>query len=589
LFLIIVVVALGAFVFYRPSAPVSSKQPAGTGPAVKTSARSYTIEASLQPRERLLTGVCRVSLTNEQDQDLSELFFHLYPNAFRSADRTPAPANAYPKGFGPGGMDVLEVEVNGEVTPGETTDTLLRVPLKNPLKPGGQLVVDMKFQVSIPPAEYRFGQYDGVTMLANWYPVLAVVDKSGWRNDPYYPLGDPFYSQAADYQVSLVLPTEQVVASTGSQGREEILRDGLKRVSMKADKVRDFAIVASDRFHLETLRDGEVTLKSYSLNGHDQNGRTALHAASQALRFYGEAFACPYPYGQFSLVEVPMDGLSGMEYPQLTMINVQEYAKSDLRRWQPLMSHEVAHQWWYGLVGTDQCGEPWIDEGLATWSSEVFLRQQYGAAGSPRQGTPPGRILRPLSDFTDRSEYYTLVYYGGSMFWESLENKIGYDGLLKVWRGLAAQRQYREVSTDDLLVLIEKEAGTDAAASCREFLGLKPENQAAPGSGEKNLVNNIVSGDLPDLTVKSAGVNRRGERNYVIIQVANQGSKPAGGFAVVLEEPDGPGWKQRLAGLPPGGSYTFNCPSDGRGTVVVDSQNEVQEQNEDNNRFPYGG
>ncbi|NPV90780.1 MAG: hypothetical protein HPY50_08410 [Firmicutes bacterium] len=587
--LVIMAVAVGAFFFYRPSAPSSAQKPAEKGQTVPGPARSYVIDASLQPKTRLLSGSCKVGLINEQSHDLNELFFHLYPNAFRSADRTPAPAEAYPMGFGPGGMDVLEVKVNSEVVPGQVTDTLLRVPLKNRLKPGGQVVVEVRFQVNIPLAEYRFGQFDGVTMLSSWYPVLAVADESGWKNDQYYRLGDPFYSQVADYQVNLVLPTEQVVASTGKQVREEILKDGLKLLVIKAERVRDFALVASSDFYLETLKDGELTLKGYSRKGHEGNGRTALHAASQALRFYGEAFSYAYPYGQFSLVEVPMDGLSGMEYPMLAMINTREYGKSDLRQWWPLISHEVAHQWWYGLVGTDQCKEPWIDEGLAVWSSELFLRAQYRGAGVPRSTvSPPGRILRPLSEFTDHSEYYTLAYYGGSMFWESLEGRIGNEGLLKVWKALAAKYQYREVSTAEILDLIEREAGGEAAASSREFLGLRPEKPAPAESGDQNPVNNIVSGDLPDLVVKSAEVNRRGERNYLIIQVQNQGSQPAGPFTVVLEEPDGDGWKQSLAGLPPGRSYTFNCPSSGRGTVVVDSGNQVQEQDEDNNRRQYG-
>lgn len=585
--LLILGLTLGVFFFYRLPADDRSSQPAEAQPAVKGPQRSYRIDANLDPQNRILTGVCRLKLVNDQSQDLSELYFHLYPNAFSSIDKTPAPPQAYTLGFSPGGMEVAAVKVNNQPASVEVNNTALRVSLRAPFEPGDQLEVEIPFKVTIPQTAYRFGQSGSVTVLGNWYPVLAVHDRDGWRLDPYTSLGDPYFSQIADYQVSLVLPTEQVVASTGRLEKEEIVKDGLKRISLKAERVRDFALVASADFHIETMRDGEVTLRAFSLKGHESNSRTALHAASQSLKFFGRAFATPYPYSQFSIVEVPMEGLSGMEYPLMALIDSREFVKTDLRQWQPLISHEAAHQWWYGLVGSDQCREPWIDEGMAVWSSEMFLRDLYGTPPNRGLTPPPGSILRPLSEFTDKSEYYTLVYHGGSIFWEALENRIGREGLLQVWQAVIKKHQYREVTTSDLLALIEGRAGVEAANACREFLGIKTEKPAVVSQTGESTVNNIVSEELPNLAVESAEITQRGERNYLIIQVINRGNEDASGFSVTLEEPAGGGWTQRLAGLKAGKTYTFNCLTSGRGVVVVDSKDEVRESNENDNRFSY--
>lgn len=590
--LLLLGLAGGGFFFYRQPAESQISQPAaippGSGPV-----RSYQIDVLLDPAARRLTGVCRLTLQNDLPHSLGELFFHLYPNAFRSRDTTPAPPAAYPAGFVPGGMEVGEVKVEGLPVPAEIQGTVLRVSLPRALPAGGWAEVEIPFELTIPVVAYRFGQWDGVTVLGNWYPILAVYDEGGWHLDSYLPLGDPFYSQVADYQVVLTIPTEQVVAASGLLESEEILGGGWKRISLKAAKVRDLALVTSARFHLETLRDGDITLHAYSLPGHAEKSRLALYAASRALQFYQHTFACPYPYRQFSLVEVPMQGMSGMEYPLMAMISSRVFAFTSLSQWQPLVAHEVAHQWWYGLVGSDQWREPWIDEGMAVWSTELLLRE-LNQTGQRRKGALPSpeNVLYTLEEFSDVDEYYALVYFGGSRFWEALEERIGGERVRELWSALAAEYQYREISTTKLLELIDRTVGKEAGDFARGQLGIPTETSRA-GDPSSNVVNNIVSGDAdrvsgqPDLIVQGASVDRRGEKYYLIIQVKNQGAQAAGEFAIAVKEPDGPGWVQKLAGLPPGKTYTFSCSTIGRGTVVVDCLDQVAESNEDNNFCPY--
>ena len=590
--LLLMGLALGGFFFYRQPAEIRISQPAAVPPG-SGSVRSYQIDVVLDPAARRLAGVCRLTLQNDLQHSLGELFFHLYPNAFRSRDTTPAPPAAYPAGFVPGGMEVGEIKVEYQPAPAEVQGTVLRVSLPRALPAGGRVEVEIPFELTIPAVAYRFGQWDGVTALGNWYPVLAVYDESGWHLDPYLHLGDPFYSQAADYQVVLTIPTEQVVAASGLPESEEILGGGWKRILLKVAKVRDLALVTSARFHLETLQDGDITLRAYSLSGHEDSSRLALSAASRALQFYRRTFACPYPYRQFSLVEVPMQGLNGMEYPLMAMISSREFAFTSLSQWQPLIAHEVAHQWWYGLVGSDQWREPWIDEGMAVWSTELLLRE-LNQTGPRRKRAPPspGSVLYTLEEFSDASEYYTLAYLGGSLFWEALEGHIGRDRVCQLWSALAAEYQFREISTYKLLELIDRVAGKAVGDFARGQLGILSTSPRA-GASDSNAVNNIISGEVgagsrqPDLTVENASVYRRGEKNCLIVRVMNRGTQAAGEFAIAFREPDSPGWVQKLAGLPPGRTYTFSCSTTGWGTAVVDCYDQVAESNENNNFYSY--
>lgn len=561
---------------------VKTSTPPASPAATAEAPRRYQMEVFLDPAARRAEGNWQLSLRNETTQSLTELYFHLYPNAFRAPDATPAPAAAYRGGFNTGGIEVREIKVEGRPAAGEVKGTILRLPLERPLQPGKTVILEMQFQVDIPGLAYRFGQDEGVTVLGNWYPLLAVYDQQGWHLDPYLKIGDPFYSQMADYKVSVVLPTEQVVAATGWVEKETLLGQGKKRVELVARQVRDFALVCSDAFQLETKRINGITLRSYSWPQHAASARQAMEAAASALLFFSRTYHY-YPYPQFSLVEVPMNGLSGMEYPLLVMLNSRLYAEKNTReQWESLVAHEVAHQWWYNLVGSDQFAEPWLDEGMAVWAAEVYLREQ-GQGGRRQKGQSrsangsPGKVLQPLAAFSDAAEYYALAYYGGSLFWEKLEERLGAEKVKQIWRRIASQYCYRELSTAALLQLINEAAGENLQEFCLAQLGVQGIGlAAAPKAGEEKKG--------PDLAIAQAVTVVRGESMYVVIQVENRGTEAAGSFSVEVEEDRGKKWEQRLAGLPPGKSYTFSGAVSGPGTIRVDCHSEVEESDEENNR-----
>ena len=240
---------IAALVFYGFYVRDSySEDPAS---AISENCNRYNISVIFNPDEKIINGVQQVSVINNSSDEWKELYFHLYPNAFKTLDSCPFPKEeieaAYPKGFLPGFIDIEKIETKNGLLKFEINDTILKVQLQKPLKPGQQVQISMEFKDLLPPSLGRFGYGQYSFNIANWYPILAVYDENGWNKDPYYPIGDPFYSDVAIYEVKIKAPKQYEIASTGSV--EEKKEDGTWcNWTFKTGLVRDFAWIASDTF-----------------------------------------------------------------------------------------------------------------------------------------------------------------------------------------------------------------------------------------------------------------------------------------------------------------------------------------------------
>ena len=142
----------------------------------------YDLEATLDPERGTVSGSSRVEYTNNQSAPLSEIYFHLYPNAtvFSQDVRRP------------GRLEITAVRVDKKSRPFVVEETLLKVMLGSTLESGEQVVLDLSWELTVPDYPGRLGENDGIISLGNWYPILAVYDAAGWHLDPYYDWGDPF-------------------------------------------------------------------------------------------------------------------------------------------------------------------------------------------------------------------------------------------------------------------------------------------------------------------------------------------------------------------------------------------------------------
>jgi hypothetical protein len=268
-------------------------------------------------------------------------------------------------------------------SPSGTNPTAVVVPLPTPVGPGETVTVELAGQIRVPPKQGRWGQWDGVTFLTNALPVVAFYDDRGWHDVPFVPWHQPFWNEAGVYTATITLPADEKLACSAAVKDESPAEGGMRRVTMQPFVGRDFAVVCSPKFQEFTgaanLPDGRtVALRCLAQPQHRHYAREMLRVAAEAIAVYS-AWLGPYPSDQFTLVE-SFFGWNGNESAGLVMIDERVFDMPKLGRGyiEYLVSHELCHQWWYNLVGTNGYSETFLDEGAATYFTHRLMDQKYG-------------------------------------------------------------------------------------------------------------------------------------------------------------------------------------------------------------------
>jgi hypothetical protein len=443
----------------------------------------YTLDVSFHEQEKLVRAALQLDYTNNTGTGLGELYFILHPNAFSSRGDVPFPDDqldqAYPEGFSEGYIDILKVESDYGIAheiEGERGE-FLRVDLYTPLKAGDSIVLNMEFEVKLPNSLGRFGYGEYTYNITNWYPILAVYDREvGWSLYPYYDIGDPFYSDVANYKVTITVPKDYEVACTGVvNGITEY--DDVNSWHIEAMVVRDFAWILSDEFMVSEERVDDTLVKSYYYSRH--SGTKALEYGRDAIEIFNEYFG-DYPYPQFSIVQADFY-IGGMEYPNLVLNDKSLYNTGSQFMLEYVTVHETAHQWWYGLVGSDQVMESWLDEGLTEYSTVIYFEEKYGRERGQAiyEGLVEGKyqsyknrlnaldqeqddtILKPTYQFEDWMAYDALVYGKGAMVFHNLRREMGDDTFKEVLTRYYNEMRFKNATTQDLIDICNKVTNRD--------------------------------------------------------------------------------------------------------------------------------
>lgn len=422
----------------------------------------YKMGLYLDTGKRSMFGNTILLTRNTSGQALNELWFTVYPNAFKDYRQSPAPSDAYFAGFNEGYLEFQEFKVNGEKVECFLDGLSLQAVLNRDICPGEDIKVEMQWRAQIPQLAYRYGNKGGVYMLGNFYPILNVLRGDGWHNSYNSAFGDPFCFHCADYQVNLSLPEAFRVVSTGSK-KETITEDNGREVHyIEAQNVRDFCLAVLYDYNESVYGQNQPEIICYSPAKQSELAAQVLGQSAEILNYYACSWGS-YPYADFKIVFVPMRGFHGMEYSGLIFLSeefLQPKAYKD--RGEFILAHEIAHQWWYGMVGNDQLKEPWLDEGLANWSAYKYLEKYRGIQTPCRNEFQDGiNLAREMREIVSRQEYYRMIYSGGDAFWFALEKEMGEDTVNKVLRRYLADFRFKLATTDDLLMVIKKEARRD--------------------------------------------------------------------------------------------------------------------------------
>lgn len=459
-------------------------------PAEEIRVNRYNISCYFDQVEKLLKGYQHLTYYNNEETILEDLYMHLYPNAFEKEDAAPfepfEQGSAYPEGFNTGFINIDNVRVEGQRGDWEYKSSdreVLIIRLSDPIGPGESVEVDICFTVKFPHCYGRFGYGENTVKAANWYPIAAVFDHNGWNLDPYHAIGDPFYSDVADYRVSLVLPKGYTVASTGEVLKNRRHYGENREWTMQAEKVRDFAWIAAEDFSVGSKKTDGTTVRSYYFD--KGTGKKALEYAVDAVSIFNECFG-KYPYKNYSVVAADFF-VGGMEYPNLVLISKELYNIERLFTLEYITVHETAHQWWYGIVGSNQVGEAWLDEGLTEYSTILYFEKKYGpdtAKGlfenlikkryyeyvAAAEEGPGANIQGTLEEYRDSEQYHTLVYCGGALIFQNLRDIMGDEKFFRVLEVYYRNYAFQNATAEDFIRIIENMGDNSLGERIREWL-----------------------------------------------------------------------------------------------------------------------
>lgn len=439
---------------------------------------TYNLEIVYDEESHSLLGNEEVDYINNSSNSFKEIYFHLYPNAFREgAKEKPVSlahiTSAYPNGESYGNIEISSVKVDSTIVEhrveGED-ENILAVPLVKELFPDESVKIYVEFAVKIPNVNHRFGYGENTINIANFYPIACVYeDGKGFSTDLYARNGDPFYSDIANYNVKITYDKSLSLASSGdvvsSKADDDIT------ATIKAEKVRDFAMVFSNKFNCKNEISEGIELKYYYYN--DETPSETLSLAVKALNFFNEKFG-KYPYKQLSVVQNNFV-YGGMEYPNLVMISDTLSTETSYY----VIVHEIAHQWWYGVVGNDEFNEAWVDESLTEYSTVLFFEnyEEYGYDYKTLVTNAntsfkfyydiyksvcdevDTSMNRALNQFDTDPEYVHSVYTQGVIMYDSLRELIGEKKLYECCKTYYEKMAYKNASGAELISIFSRTSG----------------------------------------------------------------------------------------------------------------------------------
>jgi hypothetical protein len=478
---------------------------------------NYTIQVALNDKQHSLKGDLSVEYINNSPDTLTYIWFHLWPNAYKNKNTALAKQLANDKAGEkkattnePGFIDSLRFAVNGQTISTETDTAnidMVKLVLPQPLLPGKQITIATPFFVKLPNYYSRSGYNGQQFMVCQWYPKPAVYDRTGWHAFPYLDQGE-FYSEYGSFKVKITVPAEYVVGATGTlQTQPELNKykqigiennKGAKTVPYKTstpgklktlqyfgEHIHDFAWFAGKDYIIryDTLQLTEhdtVNVFSYGQSSGNKTWKNSTSYIKDAVRHYSKWIG-QYPYPVVQAVEGPKNLSSGgMEYPMITLITSPNAKEEEM---DAVITHEVGHNWFYGILGSNERDHPWMDEGINTYFQFRYEAEKYRTNSLFGSMIPKdvkelsevdfqARIYEVLNSlpaqqpittgstgFTNKDEYGIVVYVKTAVWLYILERALGRDVLDKGLQAYFKDWQFRHPTPEDFKKELEAVSG----------------------------------------------------------------------------------------------------------------------------------
>jgi hypothetical protein len=470
---------------------------------------SYQISCRLDAEKKIVDGTELVSWTNTTTKPAPTLQFHLYLNAFRNTLSTfwresggERRGNRLPESWGSieltrmtlaDGSDLLPALTYLSPDDGNPHDrTVAEVQLPRAVAPGETISVSIDFRSRLPRVSTRTGWKGDFFLVAQWFPKIAVFEEDGWNCHQFHASSE-FFADFGDYDVSIEVPARYrgKVGATGVRVEERDLPGDRVLYRFRQESVHDFAWTADpdyrvihDLFREPGVADTQIHL--FLQPEHRGQAARYLRAVRTAMSGYGRVLG-PYPYATLTIVDPPWGarGAGGMEYPTLITGGTHRFAPANVHSPESVTIHEFGHQYFYGLLASNEFEEPWLDEGFNEYMENRVVGAAYGsnhpvlsvfgwrvpvnvAIRLPLDSNrryfavaTQDALASPAWKFRARTSYGAHVYSKTALVLATLERLVGTSTMNRALRLYADRWRFKHPTTADWIAAVNDATGRD--------------------------------------------------------------------------------------------------------------------------------
>ncbi|MDD5542060.1 MAG: M1 family metallopeptidase [Acidobacteriia bacterium] len=501
----------------------------------------YRISARLDTKAKAVIGSETLTWRNTSGDNVGELRFHLYLNAFKNEKSTfiresggRLRGDTLEKGKW-GYIDVQDIRLASgfDLKPSlkflhpddnnADDQTVMSVTLPQPVAPGQSVDLKISFYSKLPQVFARSGYFGDFYMVGQWFPKIGVYEHPGmryatqgqWNCHQYHAMSE-FYADYGSYQVDITVPSNYVVGATGVQQSHLSNPDGTTTYTFSQEDVHDFAWTADPTFiRVERTFKADQMVSSKELEDvaklvdrpvdevrlqdvkmilliHPEHAAQIdrhFRAVENGLKYFGLWYG-KYPYPTITVVDPAYhaDGAAGMEYPTLFTGGTSWLPDPPPGEVEGVVIHEFGHQYWYGMVGSNEFEESWLDEGFNTYSTGRVIDTAYGPQsyklnvmgipvtwlisalkfdndalnrGITLSSTRRDFIVRNAWDYYDESSYATNSYMRTAATLRTLQHVVGDKTFAKIMRTYFERWRFKHPSTKDFRAVVDEVAGRD--------------------------------------------------------------------------------------------------------------------------------
>jgi len=473
---------------------------------------TYDIKARLVPEEKKIEGQEVLTWLNDSDMPVSELQFHLYLNAFKNNRTTfMKESGGSHRGFKldkenwgfitvkniriQDGADLMPSMTFIQPDDGNSDDqTVMKVGLPTPVKPQEKITLAIEFTSKMPKVFARSGFVGDFFMVGQWFPKIGVFQDGAWNCHQYHSTTE-FFADFGVFKVDITAPERFVVGATGKRIAEKKNADGTKTYTQYQEDVHDFAWTACPDFiefkEKYTLDDPRVETEMILLvhRAHIKQKDRYAQALRNGLEFYSKSYGA-YPYETITLVDPAPGAMAagGMEYPTLFTADTITWLPKGVHLPEMVTIHEFGHGYWYGMVGSNEFEEAWLDEGINTYSEIKAMTKYYGEdrsmldIGGIKVGSVAynrlavigsGRfdpIVKNSWQYISGGSYSLNVYSKAGLMLLTLERWLGEDVMSRIMKAYFEKWKFRHPTTKDFVQVAEEVSGKDLGCFFNQVL-----------------------------------------------------------------------------------------------------------------------